>query len=83
MTGEWRKQIGKPLNYRGHVTSTIERAMQRHPGGRPRFGKEAMRKRNVTLSDEDVERAKQIGDGNVSRGIRIALASMMHRDTIR
>lgn len=45
---------------------------KRQPG-RPRFGVEPMRKRNVMLSQGDVKAAQYIGDGNVSRGIRIAL----------
>lgn len=35
-------------------------------------------RRNVYMSDTDVERAKAIGGGNISEGIRIALESASH-----
>ncbi len=52
------------------------------PPGRPPLGKQAMRKRNIMLSDEHVRLAKAIGDRdgdeNMSRGIRMALMFTMY-----
>ena len=43
--------------------------------GRPRFGAERMTNLCVNLDRECIERAKLIGDGNVSAGIRMALCT--------
>ena len=41
--------------------------------GRPRFEAERQRKRNIALSDRLAEKARRLGDGNVSEGIRRAI----------
>ncbi len=38
--------------------------------GRPRFEDEPQKRRNITLSDQLAEKAKIIGGGNISEGIR-------------
>jgi len=45
--------------------------------GRPAKGvnAEPQKRRNITLSDRMVEKARAIGKGNVSEGIRVALES--------
>lgn len=42
-------------------------------GGRPKFEEDIQKRRNITLSDSLADKAKSIGDGNISNGIRIAL----------
>lgn len=46
---------------------------QRDGAGRPRIEKSKQTRRNITLSNRLVEKAKKIGDGNISEGIRRAL----------
>ena len=41
--------------------------------GRPLFDADTQKRRNITLSDKLADKAKKIGDGNISAGIRIAL----------
>lgn len=41
--------------------------------GRPFLGEGRQVKRNITLSDELAGIAKTLGNGNISRGIRVAL----------
>lgn len=43
--------------------------------GRPTFGDKKMRKKLVTLDDESIRKAKKLGKGNLSAGVRRALAS--------
>ena len=43
--------------------------------GRPRLEAEEQKRRNISLSDRLAEKAKEIGNGNVSEGIRKALES--------
>jgi hypothetical protein len=50
----------------------VRRAKQSRMGRPPLFG-ERMRRVNIILSDDDLKRAKTIGKGNVSAGIRAAL----------
>jgi hypothetical protein len=41
--------------------------------GRPRFEQEEQKKRCVTLSDRLVKKGREIGNGNLSEGIRLAI----------
>ena len=41
--------------------------------GRPRQEAEPQKRRNISLSDRLAEKAKEIGNGNISEGIRTAL----------
>ena len=41
--------------------------------GRPRIDKEPLKPTPVTLRPKDVDKAKELGDGNISAGIRKAL----------
>jgi len=41
--------------------------------GRPLFDADTQKRRNITLSDKLADKAKKLGDGNISAGIRIAL----------
>nr|BAR33227.1 hypothetical protein [uncultured Mediterranean phage uvMED] len=43
------------------------------PPGRPRLEQELQKRRNISLSDRLADKAAQIGKGNVSNGIRIAV----------
>jgi hypothetical protein len=45
----------------------------REGAGRPRIEKGTQSRRNITLSDRLVKKAKRIGNGNISEGIRKAL----------
>ena len=45
----------------------------REGAGRPRKEAEPQKRRNISLSDRLAEKAKQIGSGNISEGIRKAL----------
>ncbi len=45
----------------------------REGAGRPRMEKQKQTRRNIMLSDRLIEKAKKIGDGNISDGIRKAL----------
>ena len=44
--------------------------------GRKTLDRVAVRRVQVMLDDATIERAKALGDGNVSRGIRQAVASL-------
>jgi hypothetical protein len=41
--------------------------------GRPRFEEEVQKRRSISLSDRLADIAKEIGGGNVSEGIRLAI----------
>jgi hypothetical protein len=41
--------------------------------GRPRFEAEAQKRRSISLSDRIANIAREIGGGNVSEGIRLAI----------
>lgn len=41
--------------------------------GKPRIDKDVQKRRNVSLSDKTVKKAKRIGKGNISEGIRTAV----------
>ena len=45
----------------------------REGAGRPRIEKGDQKRRNISLSDRLAEKAKKIGNGNISEGIRKAL----------
>ncbi len=45
----------------------------REGAGRPRFEVKEQKRRNISLSDRLAERAKEIGNGNISEGIRKAI----------
>lgn len=45
----------------------------RDGAGRPKMEKGPQSRRNITLSDRLVKKAKRIGKGNISEGIRQAL----------
>ena len=45
----------------------------REGAGRPRMENGAQKRRNITLSDRLTKKAKKIGKGNISDGIRRAL----------
>ena len=47
----------------------------REGAGRKTFEQGAQKKRTLTLSDKWIDKAKQIGNGNASEGIRIALGA--------
>ena len=49
------------------------RGGSRDGAGRPRIEKGPQSRRNITLSDRLVKKAKSIGKGNISEGIRRAL----------
>lgn len=49
------------------------RGGSREGAGRPRKESEPQKRRNISLSDRLAEKAKQIGNGNISDGIRKAL----------
>lgn len=51
----------------------MPRRIKKSPIGRPTIFDEPMTRVNVTLSEQDLERARKIGNGNVSHGIRLAL----------
>lgn len=41
--------------------------------GKPRIDKDVQKRRNITLSDRLAKKAKKIGNGNISVGIRTAI----------
>jgi len=45
----------------------------REGAGRPRFEAEEQKRRNISLSDRLAAMAREIGNGNISEGIRKAL----------
>lgn len=45
----------------------------RDGAGRPTLGKEPLRKATVFLDEKTVDKARKIGDGSVSAGIRTAV----------
>lgn len=47
----------------------------KRPIGRPRL--KGSKVRNIVLDDESIEIAKAIGEGNISAGVRTALAAML------
>ena len=50
-----------------------KRGGPRKGAGRPRYEAEEQKRRNITLSNRLAEKAKKIGGGNISEGIRKAL----------
>jgi hypothetical protein len=48
-------------------------AKSKRGGARPGAGHEDLRRINITVQGEDIQRARAIGDGNVSLGIRTAI----------
>lgn len=50
-----------------------KRGGPREGAGRPRIEKDEQKRRNITLSDRLAKKAKKIGGGNLSEGIRKAL----------
>jgi post-segregation antitoxin (ccd killing protein) len=50
-----------------------KRGGPREGAGRPRLEKDEQKRRNITLSDRLAEKARKIGGGNISEGIRKAL----------
>lgn len=53
--------------------SKAARGGPREGAGRPRIEKAEQKRRNITLSDRLAKKAKKIGNGNISEGIRKAL----------
>ena len=49
--------------------------MLRKQKARPRIGKSLAKRHNVSLPAEVAERLRQIGGGNLSAGIRLALSA--------
>jgi hypothetical protein len=49
------------------------RGGHRNGAGRPRMEKQKQMRRNIMISDRLIEKAKKIGEGNISDGIRKAL----------
>lgn len=45
----------------------------KRPPGRPRYGTEPMKRIYVTLDSDSVDKAREIGGGSVSEGIRRAV----------
>jgi hypothetical protein len=56
------------------------RGGKREGAGRPLEGKEVQKRRNISLSDDMAEKAKRIGKGTVSEGIRKALEAYRLED---
>ena len=60
-----------------NATKPLNIAKSKRGGARPGAGQypkiEGLRRINITAQSEDIERARTIGDGNVSLGIRIAI----------
>jgi hypothetical protein len=60
-----------------NTTKPLNIAKSKRGGARPGAGQytkiEDLRRINITVQGEDIERARTIGDGNVSLGIRIAV----------
>jgi hypothetical protein len=66
----------------GHLSSTVNpsqklprssRGGKREGAGRPSIG---VRKVQLTLDDQTIKKGTAIGDGNLSLGVRIAVASV-------
>ena len=55
---------------------TENRGGTRNGAGRPRKEAALQKRRNISLSDRLAEKAKTIGCGNISEGIRKALESL-------
>ena len=45
----------------------------KRPAHRPRIEEGAQKRRHITLSDRQADLARQLGDGNLSAGIRRAI----------
>lgn len=45
----------------------------KRPPGRPRFGADAMKRHNVMLDAKTIEKARRLGNGELSAGIRRAV----------
>lgn len=50
-----------------------QRGGPREGAGRPRFESEPQKRRNITLSDRLADKARRLGKGSISHGIRNAL----------
>ena len=48
---------------------------KKHRAGRPLKEDKPQKRRNVSLSDTCADKARQIGSGNVSEGLRVAVES--------
>jgi post-segregation antitoxin (ccd killing protein) len=57
----------------------VPRRAKKYRAGRPPLFGERMRRVNIMLTDDDLERARKIGNGNVSKGIRLALQRAVRR----
>lgn len=62
------------------TTSKSSRSKGSKPG-RPPINDEPMRRVNVMLDDETVEKASGIGEGNLSAGLRIAVKKYRKKPT--
>lgn len=51
----------------------IQHGGRRKGAGRPQLGPEPRRRRNITLTESEMRRARYLGDGNASLGISRAL----------
>lgn len=47
--------------------------MKKRRAGRPPLGNKRMNRVNVNLAEEDMKKAKRLGGGSISAGLRIAL----------
>ena len=56
-----------------------KRGGKREGAGRPRIAGDIQVRRNITLSESLAEKAKQIGDGNLSEGVRRAIEAFKTR----
>ena len=60
-----------------NATKPLNIAKSKRGGSRPGAGQypkiEDLRRINITVQGEDIQRARAIGDGNVSLGIRTAI----------
>jgi len=54
----------------------------KHPGGRPRIGGGDQVRRNINLSDDLADRARDLGNGNLSAGIRAAIVAATDQNPI-
>ena len=53
----------------------------KRPPGRPRIHAERMRDYRVTLDKATADKAREIGDGSISEGIRRAVNAFLTQDT--
>lgn len=55
------------------MSSKKQHGGRRKGAGRPQLGPEPRRRRNITLTDSEMRRARSLGTGNASLGISRAL----------